>query len=102
MMTSRHKQIMRTFAKRLKEARELAGYKSAASFAAALALEPHTYRKYERGDAEPNLETLTRMCHLLRVTPNHLLPLAAQVGDDTPATRHSSPQPDKENRQPAR
>jgi len=70
---------MRTFGQRLKEARENAGYKSAQQFAGVLDLEPHTYRKYERGQAEPNFDTLTRMCELLGVTPNHLLPLAASM-----------------------
>lgn len=68
---------MRTFGQRLKEARESAGYKSAQQFAGVLDLEPHTYRKYERGEAEPNFDVLTRMCELLGITPNHLLPIAA-------------------------
>ena len=70
---------MRTFGQRLKEARELAGYKSAQQFAGVLDVEPHTYRKYERGHAEPNFDTLTRICELLGITPNHLLPLAASM-----------------------
>ena len=77
MITSRHSKIMKTFSRRLKEARERASYDSAAKFAAVLGMEPHTYRKYERGQSEPNLETLTRICELLEVTPNYLLPMAA-------------------------
>lgn len=76
-MTGRHRQIMKTFGDRLKKAREEAGYKSAQQFAGILGLEPHTYRKYERGAAEPNYDTLTRMCELLEITPNDLFPLAA-------------------------
>ncbi len=68
---------MRTFGDRLKEARQAAGYRSAQQFAGVLGVEPHTYRKYERGAAEPNYDTLTRICEILAITPNHLLPLAA-------------------------
>lgn len=75
MTTSRYDQIMRTFAKRLKQAREAAGYASAQKLAARLGLDPHAYRKYERGDAEPNFETLLRICETLNVETNYLLPL---------------------------
>jgi transcriptional regulator with XRE-family HTH domain len=78
MSKSRYKAIMKTFGTRLKQARSNAGYRSAQQFAGVLALEAHTYRKYERGQAEPNYETLTRICALLDVTPNDLLPLAAK------------------------
>lgn len=80
MSRSRYKQIMKTFGDRLKIARTEAGYESAQKFAGVLGLEPHTYRKYERGQSEPNYETLTRICELLSVTPNHLLPVAAKNG----------------------
>lgn len=67
---------MKTFAERLRKAREAGGYKSAAAFAGVLSLEEATYRKYERGASEPNYDTLVRICELLDVTPNHLLPMA--------------------------
>lgn len=69
---------MKTFGQRLRQAREAAGFVSAAKFAAALSMEQHAYRKYERGESSPNLDTLTRICELLDVTPNHLLPIAAE------------------------
>jgi transcriptional regulator with XRE-family HTH domain len=75
MTTSRHEQIMNTFAKRLKAARMRAGYTSAQQFAGALGMEPHSYRKYERGTAEPNFERLVEMCKLLDIDVNHLLPV---------------------------
>lgn len=91
METGRYKQIMKTFGTRLKQARELAGYRSAQQFAGVLGLEPHTYRKYERGAAEPNYDTLTRICELLEVTPNHLLPLAASLSRKTERGGNSQP-----------
>lgn len=65
------------FGKRLKDARIAAGYRSAQKAAETLGLEPATYRTYERGSSLPNLEVLTRICELFRVTPNDLLPEAA-------------------------
>jgi len=68
------------FGERLRRARE-AKYESAEQFSHLLSMEPHTYRKYERGDSEPNFETLTRICGLLGITPNDLLPDASGSGD---------------------
>lgn len=82
MSKGRYKQIMNTFGKRLKAARIAAGYSSAQQFAHVLGLEPHTYRKYERGQSEMNYDVLTRTCELLKVTPNDLLPIAAQHRSD--------------------
>lgn len=73
---------METFGRTLKRARLGAGYSSAQSFAHLLGLEPPTYRKYERGTSEPNFETLTRICALLKITPNELLPDAAKAGSE--------------------
>ena len=71
---------MKTFGSKLRQARERKGYKSAQSFAGVLGVEPHTYRHWERGEAEPDFEMLTRICELLAITPNELLPLATQGG----------------------
>jgi ribosome-binding protein aMBF1 (putative translation factor) len=80
-VSGRYQLIMKTFADRLREAREQSGrYKSAAQFANVLGIEPHAYRKYERGQSEPNFDTLTRICELLELTPNQLLPHAARKG----------------------
>lgn len=65
---------MKTFAKRLKAARMRAGYKSAQKFAGVLGVEPHSYRKYERGTAEPRFEILVRMCEMLNIDTSELLP----------------------------
>ena len=69
---------MKTFGQRLKLAREQAGHESAQGFAGVLGLEPHTYRKYERGQSEPTLETLVRICELLNVDANYLLPATSR------------------------
>ncbi len=70
-------QVMKTFGKRLRLAR-MKKYASATKFAGMLGTNEHAYRKYERGETSPNLETLTRICELLDVTPNHLLPVASK------------------------
>lgn len=67
---------MRAFSERLKSARIEAGYEHAKQFADALGVEPHTYRYWERGHAQPDLTTVTRICQLLNIEPNDLLPLA--------------------------
>jgi transcriptional regulator with XRE-family HTH domain len=64
------------FGKLLKKHRERK-YPSGQQFAFALGVEPHTYRKWERGGSAPDYEVLTRICELLEITPNDLLPLAA-------------------------
>jgi transcriptional regulator with XRE-family HTH domain len=66
--------IKAEFGRRLKAAREAAGFDSAELFAFAFGVEPHTYRKWERGGSEPNLATLERLCLILHVTPDDLLP----------------------------
>jgi len=74
-----HKQVMHSFAERLRSARIEAGYAHAKDFAEALGVEPPTYRYWERGQAAPDLTTLTRICRLLKVEPNDLLPLGRHI-----------------------
>lgn len=74
--SQREQRIMKTFGKKLREARLRGGWHSAAKFAEHIGIEPPAYRKYERGDSSPSLETLTRICAHLGVTPNDLLPEA--------------------------
>lgn len=69
---------MKKFATSLRLARERK-YKSAQKLAEKLGLDPHAYRKYERGETEPNFETLVRLCEDLEVTPNDLLPDGAYL-----------------------
>ena len=61
------------FARRLKAIRVPQGFRTARSFAEALGIDENRYTRYERGEVEPNLELLMRMCELLNATPNDLL-----------------------------
>ena len=76
-ITAQYTRVMKKFGKELRAARLRAGWPSAQKFAEHLGIEPPAYRKYERGEASPNLETITRLCSRLNVTPNDLLPEAA-------------------------
>ena len=82
---------MRTFGTRLRKARKAAGYDSAQQFAGVLGKEPHTYRYYERGEAEPDYDTLTTICQLLKIPVGYLLPDADAAGrGKTPLPSSSS------------
>jgi transcriptional regulator with XRE-family HTH domain len=89
-LTSHYRRILRVFGKRLKEARQAAGYKSAQQFAYALGIEPATYRFYERGQSQPNFEVLTRICELLHVGPQDLLPEADHRRRENPPSLNVS------------
>lgn len=71
-------EVMRAFSKRLKAAREAAGFETAKSFAAVLQVEENRYRHWERGSAAPDLAMTCRICKALDVEPNDLLPLASK------------------------
>jgi transcriptional regulator with XRE-family HTH domain len=74
-LSERHARVRSGFAKRLKAAREAAGFGTAELFAFAFGVEPATYRHWERGTHEPDLTTLQRLCLILRVSVNDLLPV---------------------------
>lgn len=57
-------EYMKGFARRLKLAREGAGYQSARSFAHALGLKEPTYGRYERAEATPPYEVLREISRL--------------------------------------
>ncbi len=75
MISERHAQILREFGRRLTAALIAAGYGSGQLFAFALGVEPHTYRTWERGEHQPDLKTLQRICLILAVSANDLLPV---------------------------
>ena len=60
-MTLTPQTLRYTFPVRLRSVRLAAGYTTATAFAKALAVEPATYRRWERGGAEPNLYWLYRI-----------------------------------------
>lgn len=74
---------MKTFGKRLRKARKARGFNSAQKFSATIGVEPHTYRKYERGQSEPNFEILVRICEALEVPASELLPVSASRKSNT-------------------
>jgi transcriptional regulator with XRE-family HTH domain len=57
----------------LQAARRGAGYASAREFARALGIHENRYSRYERGDAEPDLALLCKICTRLGKSPNELL-----------------------------
>lgn len=78
-MTDRfEKDVMSTFGRKLKEAREQAGFETAKEFAEALGIEENRYRHWERGSAQPALPMLARITRLLKVELKELVPAAYQ------------------------
>jgi len=69
-------EVRTRFGLRLRELRLQAGFKSARSFALALNLEETRYMRYERGEVEPSLSNIRKMCRLLGVDANRLLGIA--------------------------
>ncbi len=67
--------MMKSFGRKLRNARLRKGYSSAEAFATMLRINPPTYRTYERGAAEPGFDNLIRICMALGITPNELLPI---------------------------
>lgn len=79
--------VKRDFAKRLKQARLEAGYEHANQFAQAMGEEEHTYRAWERGQYLPDIPKMARLCQLLNLEPNELVPLAvAKKNQANPST----------------
>lgn len=72
--------VMTAFGQNLRAARERAGFNAASDFAAALGVHPHRYRHWEHGRRTPDLPMVTRICNLLNVEPNDLLPYAVKKG----------------------
>jgi transcriptional regulator with XRE-family HTH domain len=76
-------EVRTQFGLRLRELRLEAGFKTARSFARALNLEENRYTRYERGEVEPNLLNIGKMCRLLGVDANRLLGLADNSNEQT-------------------
>lgn len=71
----------------------LRGFRTARSFARALAIDENRYTRYERAEVEPSLDLIHRICQLLDIGPNELLggaagfPAAGAVGNGGMAER---------------
>jgi len=61
------------FARRLRELRVPRGFRTARSLARKLEIDENRYTRYERGEVEPDLAMIRRICETLAVTPNDLL-----------------------------
>jgi transcriptional regulator with XRE-family HTH domain len=72
-MTAQQPTARALFARNLKELRYSRGFKGARQFAHALQIDENRYPRYERGEVEPSLSMLVRICEALGVTPNELL-----------------------------
>lgn len=60
------------FAQRLEATRERTGL-SQEDFAGELGLKAETYRRYERGETEPNIQTLARIRGKTKINLNYLI-----------------------------
>lgn len=78
MNTELSDKVKKTFGEKLRAAREAAEYHDAVEFAHALGVTPHRYRHWEAGRAKPDIVMVTRICQLLKVEPNDLLPFAVR------------------------
>ena len=65
--------LRHAFAARLRALRLSVGYGTQESFAQALGLQGEAYRRYERGETEPSLETLVRIAELTDTSLDHLI-----------------------------
>lgn len=83
MSTKRDKDL-EIFGKRLKAARKRRGYETAEDFARALSVDGARYRYWERGTVDPGIPMLCRMCQILGVDPNYMIPRAVlkEIADD--------------------
>lgn len=73
----------------LKSARILAGFVTAKEIADALDLEVETYRRYERGETDPNLATLLKIRKLTDTSLDKLIsgPDVIPILGTTPAAK---------------
>jgi transcriptional regulator with XRE-family HTH domain len=77
---------------RLKSLRLSAGFRTARAFAEALELDENRYTRYERGEVEPNLATICRICSVLAIQPNDLFCFAHEAVEqkDSPHENRSA------------
>lgn len=63
----------KSFALRLAACRVAAGYETAEGFANHIKIEPHRYRRYERGEVEPPFEVLVLIADALEKSIDFLI-----------------------------
>lgn len=71
------------FAQRLETTRLRTGL-SMEDFATAVGLKAETYRRYERGETEPNLQTLSKIRRLTKINLNFLVAGEPDLVIETP------------------
>ena len=89
------------FGLRLKGLRLTGGYRTARAFAQALELDENRYTRYERGEVEPSLTTICKICSVLAIQPNDLFRFssaatglsASSLQDGAGATSPPQPEP---------
>lgn len=67
------KQAREKFGERLTAARKMAGYEDRRPFARHMGIEEMTYGRWERGETEPPLFQIIRLCDELQVTADFLI-----------------------------
>lgn len=65
-------QIRTAFGERLRTLRMARGHSTARAVANATGLDENRYARYERGEVEPSLATILKLCRTLEVEPNEL------------------------------
>ncbi len=65
--------MMKDFGVRLRAARIIAGYETAADFAKDLGVQYNRYTKNERGQSIPRLDVLDLICEMTDVSADYLL-----------------------------
>jgi transcriptional regulator with XRE-family HTH domain len=61
------------FSNRLRTLRAAKGYATARDFSRALQIEEARYTRWERGETEPDISNILRICRVLDIDPNELL-----------------------------
>jgi transcriptional regulator with XRE-family HTH domain len=65
-------QIRTAFGERLRTLRTARGHSTARAVANLTGLDENRYARYERGEVEPSLATILKLCRALEVEPNEL------------------------------
>ena len=73
MARQRQESAKEAFARRLRVAREAAGYETMRAFAAALGIAEATYRRYEAAETEPGIEKLSDIAELTGASLDFLI-----------------------------